>query len=183
MVTSTSPPVNGWTVRISVLSVRSVTVFSTEEGVLIGSDDSDADYGGGLKDTKESLGQRFNRRSVSRSLSDADDGELGAPDASDTNIAPDAHDAGDTSDAHNTGNSEEETDDEEGAVRDRKQVAMYLPAGLREELNEKYEKLDARSKLDDKGGIEKHREFYERLVRCALESPELERYVREQGER
>lgn len=131
------------------------------------SNDTDADDGsGGTKDPKNALSERFAKhRDAATDTSDA-------PNVSDSSDAGGADDASDTGDARDTGGSG-------GSVRDRPQTAMYLPEELRERLLDVYEKLDARSKLDDDGEIEKHRHFYEGLVECALDSDDLEEYVRE----
>lgn len=120
------------------------------------SNDTDKGEDAELKDRQNALSERFAKHR------DAD-----PPDTTDTS---DASDADDTDDA-GSGSS--------GSVRDRPQTAMYLPEELRQRLLDVYEKLDARSKLDEDGEIEKHRHFYEGLVECALDSDDLEEYVRE----
>lgn len=120
------------------------------------SNDTDKGEDAELKDRQNALSERFAKHR------DAD--------PTDTTDTSDASDADDTDDA-GSGSS--------GSVRDRPQTAMYLPEELRQRLLDVYEKLDARSKLDEDGEIEKHRHFYEGLVECALDSDDLEEYVRE----
>lgn len=124
---------------------------------------------------RDDLSERFNRHK--RKTSDTKDTN-GSGDAYDTD---DSDTTSETSDANNPNNANDtddasETDDK---TRNRKQVAMYLPEDLREELNDRYDRLDGQSKIDGDGGIEKHKDFYEGLVRCALDSDELEDYVLE----
>lgn len=122
--------------------------------------DDTGDEEAGLKDRQNALSERF-----AKHRADPTD----TTDTTDTSTASDAGGAGDASDTGVSG----------GSVRDRPQTAMYLPEELRERLLDVYEKLDARSKLDDDGEIEKHRHFYEGLVECALDSDDLEEYVQE----
>jgi hypothetical protein len=122
------------------------------------SNDTDNGEDAELKDRQNALSERFAKHR------DAD--------PTDTTDTSDASDADDTGEAGNAGGSC-------GSVRDRPQTAMYLPEDLRERLLDIYEKLDARSKLDGDGSIEKHRHFYEGLVECALDSDDLEKYVRD----
>ncbi|MFA9517296.1 hypothetical protein ACERIT_08780 [Halopenitus sp. H-Gu1] len=129
--------------------------------------DDIGDEEAGLKDRQNALSERFAKHR------DADPTDT--TDTADTSTASDAGGAGDASDTDDAG----DTGGSGGSVRDRPQTAMYLPEELRERLLDVYEKLDARSKLDDDGEIEKHRHFYEGLVECALDSDDLEEYVRE----
>ena len=113
-----------------------------------------------LKDPRKSLQERFQRN---RGQSEVEVGE--------------GQKGGETSGEHEHRKGHN-MDGEDDIVRNRKQVAMYLPSHLRKELAERYDELDAHSKLDGEGGLEKHRDYYEGLVRCALNSSELEAYVR-----
>lgn len=116
-----------------------------------------------LKDPRKSLQERFQRN---RGQSEVKVGE-GQKDG----VIPGEHEH----------SKVDNTDDEDDIVRNRKQVAMYLPSHLRKELAERYDELDAHSKLEGEGGLEKHRDYYEGLIRCALNSPELEAFVRGKG--
>lgn len=57
-----------------------------------------------------------------------------------------------------------------GRTRDLSKYPMYLPDGLREELNETYELHNARRTLDGKPQLEKHRHFLTAVVRTGLEA-------------
>lgn len=62
-------------------------------------------------------------------------------------------------------------------TRDRRQIPMYLPEDQAERIQDKYDELDARSKLAGEGGIEKHKDFFEGFVEAALNNEALEEYV------
>lgn len=81
--------------------------------------------------------------------------------------------ATDTDNASNTDDSGGSGD----AVRDRRQIPMYLPEPKAERIQETYDELDARSKLAGEGGIEKHKDFFEGFVEAALDNDELAEYV------
>lgn len=52
--------------------------------------------------------------------------------------------------------------------REKQQVAMYLPGDVAAEWNNLYDRLDARSKLNNQGGIEKNADFAEAVVELAI---------------
>lgn len=111
--------------------------------------------------------------------------------APDTDNVPDGSDTGDSggsTNAHNTGSTgDADTSDSSGtspgpnrdpdSTRNRKQVAFYLSETTRERLSERYDEYDALSKLAGEGGIEKHKDFLESVVRAGLESDQLDDLV------
>lgn len=83
-----------------------------------------------------------------------------------------------TSDTGNTHNSQNTSDTgskpgpekDPDSTRNRTQVPLYLDEDRADALNDLYDQLDAKSKLDGDGGIEKHRDFMSAVVDLALES-------------
>lgn len=107
---------------------------------------------------------------------------------SETDDAADTDNMSDSSNTHNTGSTgstdkTESTGTQPGPERDpdstrnRKQVAFYLSEETRERLSERYDEYDALSKLAGEGGIEKHKDFLEPVVRAGLESDQLDDLV------
>lgn len=115
-----------------------------------------------MSDPKDELSARFEERTPSKT------------DESDDTDGPNhTHDSGYTSD---TGATEGMDDSDEAGdtgepdvTRNRRQMPMYLPENKIESMNRLYDRLDARSKLADEGGIEKHKDFMETVVALALD--------------
>lgn len=112
-----------------------------------------------MSDPKDELSARFEERTPGT-----------ADEAEDTDTPGSTHDA---SHASNTGRADGSDDaddaDEPDATRNRRQMPMYLPEDKIESMNRLYDRLDARSKLADEGGIEKHKDFMETVVAFALD--------------
>lgn len=119
--------------------------------------------------SQDELRQRFNRTPVPE-----DDSEESEDDTPDTSQTSNTHKTSKVDEKGKTSNMDEKeqsqtqssTDDE--GLKERKQVAMYLPADQRSDLVDFYEELDARSTLAGEGGLEKNREFYEGMVEFVL---------------
>ncbi|WP_129115409.1 hypothetical protein [Halegenticoccus tardaugens] len=127
------------------------------------------------KDPSNSLRDRFksrNDRARSRSGSADEADATGVTDS--TNV--DEPDSGGSDSSERTADADR-ADEGEPSVRERKQVAMYLPDDLREEIQRAYDELDAKSKLAGNGGIEKHKDFFEGFVRAALQNEDLPEFV------
>lgn len=102
-----------------------------------------------MSDPKDELGDRFEQHSDS-------DGPASSDSSGDTDHQ------GNTDDTNNS-------DNPNNTRREKTQVPMYLPAGKKEEWNSLYNRLDARSKLNDNGGIEKNADFAEAVVDFVVE--------------
>lgn len=74
--------------------------------------------------------------------------------------------------------------DSSGNVRDRPQMSMYLPPDVKSRVEDDYEKLDAKSKLADQGGVRKNDDFFVGMIEFALEENrnEFEEYIGVTGE-
>jgi hypothetical protein len=66
------------------------------------------------------------------------------------------------------------------STRSRSQYPIYLSGELQEELDDRYNKFNARRELDDKEQVEKHRHFLEGVIRSALDQENLEEYIEEE---
>jgi hypothetical protein len=75
-----------------------------------------------------------------------------------------------------------ETDEEShsDSTRSRSQYPIYLSRELQEELDDRYNKFNARRELDDQEQVEKHRHFLEGVIRSALDQENLEEYIEEE---
>lgn len=75
-----------------------------------------------------------------------------------------------------------ETDEEShsDSTRSRSQYPIYLSGELQEELDDRYNKFNARRELDDQEQVEKHRHFLEGVIRSALDQENLEEYIEEE---
>lgn len=118
-----------------------------------------------MSDPKDELSARFEERTPGT-----------ADEAEDTDTPGSAHDASHASNTDNTGGADGVDDAgdagdavEPDATRNRRQMPMYLPEDKIESMNRLYDRLDARSKLADEGGIEKHKDFMETVVAFALD--------------
>lgn len=133
--------------------------------------------------SKDELRRRFNKspdRDDAEEESDSTD-ESASPDDSETSDVSETDETEQMDETNGTGQMDETGETEQShrqssgggdGLKERKQVAMYLPASQRSELVDFYEELDARSTLAGEGGLEKNREFYEGLVEFVLDRRE-----------
>lgn len=117
----------------------------------------------------EELSDRFSTRSRPKDAPDEDDGQ-------------DPDGGGDDPGTDHTRETSDQDGPPEGvdtgeATRTRSQYAMYLPDGLQEELDGLYDQYNGQSLIDGEGGIEKHKDFLEGVIRAGLDHPELDSYV------
>ena len=98
-------------------------------------------------------------------------------DTGDTGHTEDADDTRNASHTGDTGHTEN-TD----STRNRTQYVMYLPDDLQEELNNLYDQYNGQSLINGNGGIEKHKDFLEGLVRAGLENDDLDEYIGVKGQ-
>ena len=78
---------------------------------------------------------------------------------------------------------EDKTESSSDSTRSRSQYPIYLSGELQEELDDRYNKFNARRELDDKEQVEKHRHFLEGVIRSALDQENLEEYIEEEFEK
>jgi hypothetical protein len=62
-----------------------------------------------------------------------------------------------------------ESSDPEPSVKDRPSVLMYLPADLRQEMDIRFDEVNAAAKRERGEGVEKNRHWYPLLLSLALE--------------
>ena len=91
----------------------------------------------------------------------------------------DGEEAGSDSVAEEASGSQSST----GHTRSRSQYPMYLSEELQEDLDDRFNKFNARRELNDEEQVEKHKHFLEGLVRSALDSDDFEKYVEEELKR
>lgn len=99
-------------------------------------------------------------------------------------VEPDTKDTDGTGETSETSSAEEETASTEtssgGATRARSQYPMYLSDELQEELDDRFNKFNARRELNDKQQVEKHKHFLEGLMQAALDSDNIEEYIEDE---
>jgi len=78
-----------------------------------------------------------------------------------------------------TSTSDSSTDD---TRRSRPHTAVYISEDLVEEVNERYRKINGQLMIDGKEEIEKHKHFFEGLIKAGLDHDELEEIVLSQRE-
>ena len=78
---------------------------------------------------------------------------------------------------------EDKKESSSDSTRSRSQYPIYLSGELQEELDDRYNKFNARRELDDKEQVEKHRHFLEGVIRSALDQENLEEYIEEEFEK
>lgn len=69
------------------------------------------------------------------------------------------------------------------STRSRSQYPMYLSEALQEDLDDRFNKFNARRELDNEEQVEKHKHFLEGLIKSALELGDYEEYVEEELQR
>lgn len=73
---------------------------------------------------------------------------------------------------------DEENDSEanggESSVKDRPSVLMYLPEETRQELDIRFDELNARYKREHGEPLEKNRDYYPAVIRAGLEGTDVE---------
>ncbi|WP_435159792.1 hypothetical protein [Haladaptatus sp. DFWS20] len=128
-------------------------------------DTSDTDGTGGMGGTGHT-GEADDQGTVKK-VQDADD-------TGHTDGADDTENAGHTGNTGHTKNTD--------STRNRTQYVMYLPDDLQEELNNLYDQYNGQSLINGNGGIEKHKDFLEGLVRAGLENDDLDEYIGVKGQ-
>lgn len=63
---------------------------------------------------------------------------------------------------------------EQTSVKDRPSVLMYLPEGLHQELDIRFDELNARYKREHDEALEKNRDYYPAVVEAGLEGKDVE---------
>lgn len=129
-------------------------------------DDDDVTDEGDTEDTQhtENTDTVDNTGGTGHTSGSSDQGDTG-----DTGHTPDSDDQGDTPQADSIG--------DEGTTRNRSQYVFYLPQNLQEELDRLYDQYNGQSLIEGEGGIEKHKDFLEGLVRAGLNNPDLDDYI------
>ena len=77
-----------------------------------------------------------------------------------------------TAQTNETGEPKEETKSE--SVKDRPSVLMYLPEEVHEELDIRFDELNAKHKRAHGEKLEKNRHYYPAVVKAGLEGSDLE---------
>lgn len=67
-----------------------------------------------------------------------------------------------------------ETSESEAAVKDRKNVNMYLPEDLVGEMNIRYSELDAKYQREHGRTMEKNRDYYSAVIEAGLTDKSIE---------
>ena len=63
---------------------------------------------------------------------------------------------------------------EQTSVKDRPSVLMYLPDDLHEDLDIRFDELNARHKREHGEALQKNRDYYPAVIKAGLESKDLE---------
>jgi len=108
------------------------------------------------------------------SASSSDTSEAASPDNTESTQITQSTDVS-LDDDENRDETESET--EEGTVRSRSPFPLYVTPGLKETVQNRFEKFNAQRTLNDEAQVEKHKHFMEGLLRAGLDHPELEEYV------
>lgn len=77
------------------------------------------------------------------------------------------------------GTSSSSTDD---TRRSRPHTAIYISENLVEQVNERYRKINGQLMIEGKEEIEKHKHFFEGLIKAGLDHDDLEEIVLRQRE-
>jgi len=78
-----------------------------------------------------------------------------------------------------SGTSDSSTDD---TRRSRPHTAIYISEDLVEQVNERYRKINGQLMIEGKEEIEKHKHFFEGLIKAGLDHDDLEEIVLRQRE-
>lgn len=63
---------------------------------------------------------------------------------------------------------------DEPSVKDRPSVLMYLPEDIRQELDIRFDELNAKYKREHGEALEKNRDYYPAVIKAGLEGKDLE---------
>jgi hypothetical protein len=63
---------------------------------------------------------------------------------------------------------------DEPSVKDRPSVLMYLPKDIRQELDIRFDELNAKYKREHGEALEKNRDYYPAVIKAGLEGKDLE---------
>jgi hypothetical protein len=80
----------------------------------------------------------------------------------------------DSDESHTDGDQGDEPTTDTGSVKDRPSVLMYLPEETRQELDVRFDELNARYKREYGESLEKNRDYYPAVVRAGLEHRSIE---------
>lgn len=116
--------------------------------------------------------------------------QMDEPDSQDSQDNPSNPDIADSTDkAGNTDNTPQpdqpkqidETDDSEGSNKDtrrnRPHTALYVSEELVDRVEERFNKINGQLMIDGEEPLEKHKHFYEGLLKAGLENDALEEIV------
>jgi hypothetical protein len=110
----------------------------------------------------------------------ADDGDESSETAAENR--PDAGDETGSTDGPESTDSADGTDDDGETTRSRSPFPLYVTPALKADVQNRFEKFNARRTLNDEPQVEKHKHFMEGLLRAGLDNPDLEAYVRDEFE-
>jgi hypothetical protein len=82
----------------------------------------------------------------------------------------------DAEDSESTDSEEDETVEnvEETSIKDRPSVLMYLPEETRQDLDIRFDELNARHKREHGEPLEKNRDYYPAVIQAGLSEESLE---------
>jgi len=135
----------------------------------------------------DALGQMLGDR-IKGTKDDAEDEERKTEDPS-SEAETESASSSDTSEAASPDNTEStqitqstdvSLDDDEN--RDETESETEEGTGLKETVQNRFEKFNAQRTLNDEAQVEKHKHFMEGLLRAGLDHPDLEEYVLEEFE-
>jgi len=109
------------------------------------------------------------------------DGEKSDQKSSETSEVEDSSKENKSSNTENLDESEQDTDqtkksskNSEDVVKDRKGVIMYLSEDIRQELDIRFDELNAKHKRQHGEAIEKNRDYYPAVILAGLNDKDLE---------
>lgn len=100
--------------------------------------------------------------------------QSGDPDQEDTSQTAETAQPSQTSKSSKTSKPSKTDKSDTTSVKDRPSVLMYLPEGLREDLDVRFDELNARHKRAHGEALEKNRDYYPAVVEAGLEGTAVE---------
>ncbi|MFC6835484.1 hypothetical protein [Halomarina ordinaria] len=92
----------------------------------------------------------------------------------DPDSTPGREERGDASADTPTDDPATDTGDDRASIKERPSVLMYLPEDLRQELDIRFDELNARHKREHGEPLEKNRDYYPAVVEAGLEETTVE---------
>lgn len=130
------------------------------------------------------LGDRLqNSRDTDRTESDEQGGAQSTESTDSTEISESTSNTESTQITQSSQSIQEDDKEvEQDTARSRSPFPLYITPALKEGVQKRFEKFNAKRTLNDEPQVEKHKHFMQGLLRAGLDNSDLEEYILEEYE-